>query len=185
MADVQTGEAAKRLGTTTQNVGNLIAKNMLKAKKLKRGKRFLWLVDEASLERLLREHGRFDKRRRSESPASRLKRVEAELASLRRAFDEAGLDVSGASDAVARERDDLRAEVSTLREALARSREAAELQRDADAERASIIEHLAAAAAASERADTLRRRAFHELEDALAGALGPGHAGDLTRSRKS
>jgi hypothetical protein len=163
-------------------VGSLIRKKRLKARKLQQGKRFLWLVDEESLERYAREHRRLTRRRRRRG--SRLQAIEAELASLRRVLDDADL-TEGTSLAIARERDDLRAEVITLREALARTRDVAELQRDADAERATVIEHLTAAAAASERADALRRRAVHELEGALATALGPGHAGDLTRSLES
>lgn len=185
MADIQTGEAARRLGTSTQTVGKLIAQNKLKARQHYVGnKRFVWLVDETSIERHLREHGRYDKPKRR-TLQGRVERIESELASLRDALKTAGVDADakplGATDpGVERERDELRAEVSTLRDALARTRDVAELQRLADTERASVIEHLTGAAAASERADAHRRRAMTELEEALAGAIGPRHPGDLT-----
>jgi hypothetical protein len=177
VADIQTGEAARRLGTTTQTVGKLIDKKLLVAVRADpRKKRSNWLVDEESVQAYIREHGRIDARPRG--AGSRLAAVEADVAELRRALETAG--VAPAPDtATARERDELRAQVSNLREALARSREVAELQRGADAERSRVIEYLNAALVASERADALRRRVAEALDDALAAALGPGHPGNL------
>jgi hypothetical protein len=54
-------------------------------------------------------------------------------------------------------------------------REAADLQRRAEAERGEVVEHLLAAVAAAERADALRRQAVEALEDALARGTLPGH----------
>ena len=79
-----------------------------------------------------------------------------------------------------RERDDLRARIVSLEEALARVRLAAELQRDADAERAAVVGRLLEALSASERAEALRRRAVTELEEALAAFSGPGHAAEIS-----
>lgn len=141
----------------------------------------MWLVEVSNIEAYLREHGAFKRKRRE----SRLDKVEAELAALRSAIGDratARPTPSRLAD-VERERDDLRATVVTLREALARAHSVAELQREAEAERAAVIEHLQAAAAAGERADSLRRRAVAELEEALAAASRPGHLGDAELDR--
>lgn len=147
----------------------MIERGLLSGGQQQRGTRFVWLVDVSSIEAYLNEHGQFKKKRRE----SRLDKIEAELAALRAA-------IGGAATApadVERERNDLRATVVTLREALARAHSVAELQREAEAERATMIEHLQTAAAAGERADALRRQAMAELEAAIAAASRPGHLG--------
>ena len=173
-----TGEAADRLGTSKPTVRILIDKGLLRATKQPRGSRFVWRVEERSLDAFLVDHGRYEGRSRSRP--SRVTRIEAELSTLREVVH--ALDptaVPNAVDAIGRERDELRAQVVNLKDALARSQDVAELQRDADTERAVVIEHLLAAAAANERADALRRQALLNLEEALAAFARPGHPGEM------
>jgi chromosome segregation ATPase len=176
MADsVTTGEAARQLGTTPPTVRSLLARGLLVGKQERRGSRFQWWVDAASVNAYLHEHGAFRRQRRE----SRIDRLEAELDALRATVDSQGSSgpPKNQDTATERERDDLRAAVVALRDALAYAHSVAELQREAEAERASMVEHLQAAVAAGERADALRRRALTELEQALAGASIPGHLG--------
>lgn len=174
-----TGQAARELGTTPPTVRSLLERGLLAGRQERRGTRFVWLVDASSVRTYLAKHGEFSRRPRE----SRLAKLETEVAVLAAAMNSpnrAGAP-STSQKAVERERDDLRAMVVTLREALARVHSVAELQREADAERSAIIEHLQAAVAAGERADVLRRRASGELEEALAAASRPGHLGDARR----
>jgi hypothetical protein len=55
-----------------------------------------------------------------------------------------------------------------------------ELQREADAARATIVEHLLAAVAGGERADALRRQVAENLEEDVATFRRPGHVGDAS-----
>jgi excisionase family DNA binding protein len=171
---ISTQEAGDLLGASKPTVRALIEKGQLSAAREERASRFVWRVDRRSVDRYLSEHGRLDGRRRAR--LSPLKRIEAEL-SLVRATVEARAPGSLAENNLERERDDLRAEVVSLRDALARTRVVADLQRDADVERAAVVEHLLAASAAGERADVLRRQALAALDEALAGFTRPGHAG--------
>ncbi len=121
------------------------------------------------------QHGAFTGARRAGS--TRVDALEREVAELREAL---AIGDPGLREArTQRERDDLRAEVVTVRDALARARTVAELQREADVERASIVEHLLAAVSAGERADALRRNAIAEMEDAITASSQAGHPGDL------
>jgi excisionase family DNA binding protein len=186
-ASVTTSEAARRLGTTKPTVRVLLEKGQLSGTRLPRGSRFNWRIDEDSLERFLAECGRYDSRRAART--SRLGKIEVELAFLRQAVRGQGAEAGvlsnhqGPVDEIQRERDDLRAQVVSLEEALARAHAVAELQRDADAERAAVVEHLLAAGAANERADALRRKALTELEEALAGFARPGLQVRCARAR--
>jgi hypothetical protein len=171
------------LGTSKPTVHALIAKGILKATRQPRGKLSMWYIDESSVQRWLGEHGRYDEQNRR--GPSRLARLEAEVLGLREQVQalvfayRAGPDISPA-EVAARERDDLRAQVVSLEEALARAHLVAELQRDADTERAAVIGHLLEAAAANERAEGLRRRAITELEEAVAAFSRPGHAAEIS-----
>lgn len=127
------------------------------------------------MERFLAAHGRYDTRPRAR--VSQVARIELELSTLRESVAALQPAVDGT---VARERDGLRAKVVDLEEALTRAHMAVELQRDADAERARVIEHLLMAMTASERADALRRQAATVLEEALAGFTRPGHPGEMS-----
>ena len=180
---VTTGRAAALLGTTRPTVVGLVERGDLPASKEQRGSRFCWQIDEDGLHRFLDTHGRYDDVRRRPGK-SKLARLEASVAELR---DEVRL-LTGAeveeTDAVVRkrlerERDDLRARIVGLEEALARAHSAGELQRQADAERASAVGHLLEAAAASERADSLRRRALLELHEAIGEFFRLGHAAEI------
>jgi excisionase family DNA binding protein len=176
---VTTGRAAALLGTTRPTVVGLIEKGDLPASKEQRGSRFCWQVDEDGLREFLDKHGRYDDRRRL--GRSKLARLEASISELRdqvRLLTEvdAGDTDTEVRKRLERERDDLRARIVGLEEALARAHSASELQRQADDERAAVVRHLLEAAAASERADTLRRRALAELEEALRQFSRPGHA---------
>lgn len=177
MADaVMTGEAAELLGTTPPTVRTLLNRGLLTGRQVRRSTGFVWLVDASSIQKYKREHGDFRKRTRP----SRLDRLEAELAALRTALTDSERLQPGKGSAgdAERERDDLRGTVVTLRDALARTHTVAELQREAEAERSAIIEHLQAATAAGERVDVLRRRAIYELEEAVAATARPGHLAD-------
>jgi excisionase family DNA binding protein len=152
--EISVSEAAGLLGTSGQTVRNYIRRGLLSARQ-PRGR---FLVDRASVEALLRE-GLGPGRRRRRSTVAR--------------------SVSDGAEALARERDDLRARVVELQEAVLRLRSAADLQRKADAARATEVERLLEALRAAERTDELRRNAAAELEEALAGIAVSGHAGEL------
>jgi excisionase family DNA binding protein len=149
-------EAARLLGTSGQTVRNYIRRGLVSARRP--GARS-FLVDRASVEALLRQ--------RTASPPRR-----------RRRSTVAG-PVPDSAKALARERDDLRARVVELQEAVLRLRSAADLQRKVDAARAAEVEHLLEALRAAERSNELRRRAAAELEEAIAGVALPGHPGEI------
>lgn len=180
--DVSAGEAAQLLGTSKPTVVALIAKSHLQATKEPRGKLSIWRIDEGSVQRWLAEHGRYDTQDRQ--GRSRLARLEAQVSALREEVRSLSHTDKSAGDAnlmsaTEHERDDLRARVVSLEEALVRARIVAELQRDADAERAAVVGGLLEAAAASERADALRRRALREQEEGLAAQTRPGNAAGI------
>jgi hypothetical protein len=154
----------------------MLARGELKGRHLARGSRFAWLIDEASIAAYLASHGPFGARRRV--AVDRMTALERDVAALRVAIESTapGPETLGR---LQQARDDLRATVTTLQDALARMRAVAELQRQADVERAQMVDHLLAAIAAGERADALRRSALQELEDAVAGATQPAHPGGL------
>ncbi len=179
---VTTVDAARRLQTSKPTILALLAKGQLSGTPQPRGTRFSWRVDEGSLERFLAHHGPYDGRRKTVS--RRLEEIEAQLSSLSEAVR--GLQAAPKStlepqsaEEIGRDRDGLRARVVNLEEALTRAHAVAELQREADGERAAVVEHLLAAAAASERADALRRRSVAELEEAVAVFSRPGHPGEM------
>jgi excisionase family DNA binding protein len=175
-----TGEAARRLGTSTPTVRALIEKGLLSATREQRGERFRWLIDDSSLQEYLDLHGRFDGHRRAGT--GQLAAMEAELSVIRRAVAMGSREYppEDPSVEVERERDHLRSEVVNLQEALVRMRSVADLQHEVDAARATAMEHLLAAVAAGEKADSLRRNALAELEEALATFSRPRHAGDVS-----
>jgi excisionase family DNA binding protein len=176
MADgLSATEAARRLDTSRPTIYGLLEGGELKGVKLARGTRFAWRVDEASVEEYLVQHGKFAGTRRASRP--RMRNIERDIAGLRELVL-AGAPVGGLEQ-IQRERDDLRASVVTLTEAVARSRTVADLQAQADTERAAMIQHLLAAASAGERADALRRAAAAELKEAVATASRAGHLGAL------
>lgn len=159
----------------------LIERGDLPASKEERGSRFYWQVDEDGVQNFLDKHGRYDVGRRPSR--SKLAKLEASVSELRQEVRVLTESRAGGTDSevrkLGRERDDLRARIIGLEEALARAHSAAELQSQADAERAGVVRHLLEAAAASERADSLRRRALVELQEALAGFSRPGHAAEI------
>jgi excisionase family DNA binding protein len=153
--EISVSEAADLLGTSGQTVRNYIRRGLLSARRP--DGRFL--VDRGSVEALLRQGGLVRGRRRRRSAVAS--------------------PVPDGAEPLVRERDGLRARVVELQEAVLRLRSAAELQRKADAARATEIERLLEALRASERTDELRRRAAAELEGALAGIALPGHPGEI------
>lgn len=179
--DVSTAEAARRLTTTPPTIRGLLASGELSGRKVARGTRFAWLIDEASVERYRRRHGPFSRRKRASSPT--LLEVAAEVRALREAFERDPARLGGTAS-TQRERDDLRAKVVTLEDALARTRAAVDLQLRADAERATMVEHLLAAASAGERADSSRRAALAEFHEAAGAAAQAGHLGNLGAERE-
>ncbi len=168
--DVSTAEAARLLNTTPPTIRTLLLRGELKGRRVTRGSRFAWLVDEASIAAHIASHGRFRGTRRP--TAARIAALEHEVAALKTAI---GCDASPSNtiNRLGTERDDLRATVMSLQDALARMRSVAELQWQADAERSAMVDHLLAASAASERADAFRRSAVEQLEDAVAAAAQP------------
>lgn len=173
--DISTADAARRLNTTPPTVRRLLERGDLTGRQEARGGRFSWRVSEASLEKYLDAHGPFAGRRRG---ASRLGELEDEVRQLRDLLSGTGARPGRAATSQ-QELDDLRAEAMSLRDAMARLRTAAELQRQADKERARTIQHLLEAASAAERADALRRNAIAELEDGLAAMTQAPHPGGL------
>ena len=158
MADeISVSEAAKLLETSGQTVRNYIRRGLLSARQP--GARS-FLVDRSSVEALLRDCLVPGQRRRGRA---------------------AVVSPDGA-EALERERDDLRARVVDLQESVLRLRAAADLQRQADSERATEVNRLLDALRAAERADELRSRAAAELEDALAAMALPGHPGQIAGS---
>lgn len=159
--EISVSEAAERLATTGQTIRNYLRSGILQGRRGSDGRTLL--VSRKSVESLLAQHGPLNGGRR------------------RRARRSTGADGGDAADreALARERDDLLARVAWLEDALARLREASNLQRQADTQRAEVIDRLLSAMAAAERADELRRDAHAELEDAIASAAMPGNVGRL------
>lgn len=177
MADgVLAGEAAKRLNTSKVTIRNLLKSGQLKGTKEPHGSTFYWVIDAASIAAFSARQG--GKRGGKDDALSgqaradltvRVERLEAELSALR----------PPAPDSITAERDNLRARVVDLQEALARAHAAAELQREADSQRAALTQHLLEALAISERVDELRRRAAAEFEEVLAATMRPGHPGEM------
>jgi excisionase family DNA binding protein len=162
-------EAAERLQTTVQTVRALARDKSLSARKV----RGTWRVDPASVDEFLAAEGPLEGGRRRRSLVAR---QEAEIARLRAQVAE--LAKSADADEVVgvlAERDELRARVVVLEDALARMREVAELQRRAEEERSQVLEHLTAALGSAERSEQLRRKSVEILEDGLAGSVMPGH----------
>jgi hypothetical protein len=177
---VSTAEAARLLSTTPPTVRGLLESGDLHGRKINRGSRFAWVIEEGSIHRYIAEHGKFTGERRAAK--SRVAELEHEVAAIRSVID---ADAPPARGSTQRERDDLRATVVTLRDALARTRNVADLQKQADDARAQVVEHLIAAVSASERADALRRDAVAEMEDAVAAVAQAGHLGDLGAGQPS
>lgn len=172
--EISVAEAARRLGASPPTIRGLLDSGRLSGRRKPRGSRFVWSVDGESVERFRSEHGPFGGRRR---PQHSVASLAAEVESLRLALD------STLNCAV--ERDDLRATLVTLRDALAQTRDVLQLQREADDARADMVQHLLDALAAGERADNLRRGALERLEAAVGTATGPGHPGELGPERDS
>jgi excisionase family DNA binding protein len=179
--DLSTRQAADRLELSEVTVRAMLDRNELTGERIAWGGRFRWRVDRASVEAAHRSREGKPKAR-----PSAVARLEQDLRSLQ---DEVTAihslvegDVNAAERGVhelRRERDDLRAQATTLREGLARARAAADLQSEADEERAAVVRHLLDALAAGERADRLRREALREHEAAAADATRAGHLGEL------
>jgi excisionase family DNA binding protein len=176
--DMTVAEAAEALGTSPQTVRALLRRRELEGRKLPRGRRHVWIPSRKGVDAFLSQHGRLGGRRR---PRSRLAQLEHAVAQLQQEFARLNRVPTGSaihgSDAVGVERDELRARVVALEEALAHTRHAGELQRRADEERAALVAHLLAATAAAERTDAFRREALASLEAAVAGLSRPGHPG--------
>jgi hypothetical protein len=144
-----------------------------------------WLrVERASVDDYLKEHGKFTRKRPVPShPGIRLADILKELEALTAAVE--GLTAGAAVDLdrakLERERDDLRALALAHQATIARLLSAGELQRAADRERSTALEHMKTAFDANERADKLRLSAYAEIEAIISvSASGvPGHPGDL------
>ncbi len=171
---VSPDEAAQRLGTTAPTVRLMWDRGELTGHQAQHGARTWLRIHVSSINAYLAAHGKF--KRSGQIPSA----IEEELRELRELIAGSDdVDRRSGQGGIARERDDLRARVISLQDALARMRAAAELHRAAERERSAVVDHLQAALAASERADELRRNAYAELEEAVSGAMFPGHPGEL------
>jgi hypothetical protein len=175
--ELSTKEAAALLTTTVPTVIGLTEDGELIGRKELRGQRFRWRISRASVEASIKKHGTFP--RQHDGRTSRLSRVEREIVALRAQVEDLAESRDPDQRPFGRERDDLRARVVALTDALARTLSAAELRDRAEEERAVMVRHLGEAIAAGERADDLRRAALRELEEAVATAGQPGHPGSL------
>lgn len=178
---ISTAEAAKQLGTSEPTVRRMLESRELRGEREKVGNKFRWRIDPASVARFLASNGKFSGGRRKRP--NRLTDVERRLNGLiervNELTSEGAATVGQQPNRTLEERDDLRAEVVSLTESLARMRSFSERQAEADAERAAVVEHLLAAVSAAERADKLRREAIDDLQEALGDATRAGHAGGL------
>jgi excisionase family DNA binding protein len=182
MADtISTKEAANRLKTSEPTVRSLFDSGELTGFKKQRGKRFALRIATESVDAYLAANGPGRGVRRASG--GRMASVEKEVAALR-SLVETGLPAGAGLERLQEDRDDLRAQVIALTDAVARGRTVAELQAGAETERAAVNEHLLAALAGSERVDTLRRTAVAELEEAVAASFRAGHAGELRAESK-
>jgi excisionase family DNA binding protein len=167
-----TGEAAEALGTSTQTIRTFLGDGTLKGHQ---DQRKTWLVDRRSVDAFLESRGPLNGGRRCRSHKALLEeeveRLRTEVAQRHATADSTPAESASAIS----ERDALRARVVVLEDTLAAMRDAADLQRQADAERSEVIKQLLAAVTSSERADALRGRAVEELEAALARTTVPGH----------
>lgn len=172
MSDViSTAEAAQLLETTPPTIRVLIDRGELRGTQVPRGSRFSWAIERSSVVSYLRDNGPYQGKRSLSFRES----LECRVADLESALlKERGLGANSP-----REVDDLRAQLTSMRDALAKMRDVSEIQRQAESERATAMKHLLAAVDSSERADELRRTAVAEMEDALTASTQPGHAGDL------
>ena len=175
-ASISTAEAAKRLATTAPTVRRMLESGQLAGNRRSRGSRFVWDVTPTSVNAYLAAHGPINGKRPSRP--SKLDNLAAELEELREQVRQ-GAGGNSLVPASHSERDELRAENVSLRDALARTREALEMQLQADEERSAQVDHLLDAAKAGERADTLHRRAFAEIEGAITAFTQPGHLGQM------
>ncbi len=176
--ELSTKEAAALLKTTVPTVLRLIEHGELTGRQQPRGTKFRWHLSRASVTASIKKNGTFP--RKNDGRASRLTRVEVEIGALRAQVADLATGHDPAERRLHRERDDLRATVVALQDALVRTRSAAELRARAEEERAVMVGHLREALAAAERADELRRAAAHELEEVVAAAAAqPGHPGAL------
>jgi excisionase family DNA binding protein len=176
MADeITTPKAAVVLGTSPETIRALIADGTLTGRRSQRG---WWLIDRRSLELFLEMHGPLNGGRRRRG--SNVVVTEGSAGGgdeSKRLGELADAEPADAPSAI-RERDALRARVVVLEDSSAGMRDAADLQRQADAERSEVVKQLLAAVASSERADALRGQALEKLEDALARATVPGSLPD-------
>lgn len=168
--DLTVNEAALLLETSRQTIRNLLQEGELKGRQEERSG--TWRIRRSSVEGFLRTNGPLRGGRRRKSRAAI---QQEELEHLREEVERLTEVIGGQGmQAVLRERDELRERLFAAEDVLARLRDAAELQRAADAERAQMVESLLAALASAERADDLRRQALQSLEDGVATTLVPG-----------
>jgi excisionase family DNA binding protein len=155
--ELTVAQAAELLSTSGQTIRNYLRSGTLTGRRGSDGRRFL--VTRSSVETVLADRGPLDGGRRRKRRGSQL--------------------APDTQAALVGERDELRARVIQLQDAVARLREASDLQRQADVQRAWVVDGLLVALGAAERGDALRRQAVDELEEAVAGAAMPGHPGSL------
>jgi excisionase family DNA binding protein len=161
-------KAAQRLQTTVQTVRAMARDHTLAGTKV----RGAWSLDPASVDDFLATEGPLRGGRRHRSAESRqqaeLKRLRGHIAELTAAHGNTDVE------AVLRERDELRERVVALEDVVARLRDVADLQRQAEDERSQVVAQLTTAVAAAERSEQLRRKSVELLEDGLVGSLVPG-----------
>ncbi|MCV7290763.1 helix-turn-helix domain-containing protein [Mycolicibacterium wolinskyi] len=179
MADpeLSTDQAAVRLGISRPTVRKLVRDGALAGRPVQRGTRFAWRIDEASVVAYLKARDSSADARR-EGKRVTVSQLRDELKRLRdEVRTRARFDIPDPAES------GLRAELTTLREALVQQRAITDALAAADEARAEVVQHLIAAVTASETADERRREALAAAQVTIGQFITPGNAESLGSSK--
>ena len=169
-----TREAARRLGSTPPTVRRLLDAGLIQGDRLGDDRKFRWVISRSSLDEFIEQFGMIAGRR---NLARNWERNDQDGSfQIRDLTENAQTPAFGQRD-LRREREELRSALGIAREMASRGYRIAELQRDADSERAVVVSRLLEAIEAGERADALRRQALSELTEILTSVTMPAHPG--------
>jgi excisionase family DNA binding protein len=172
--ELSSTQAAQRLGVTRPTVRKLLADGLITGQPEGRGGgRFRWRISADSVESYLAKRNEGNRARRQGKRIS-VAQLRDELQELRGEVRALAAASTGSHDAAV-----LRAEVTTLREALLQQRIIADALKAADQARAEVIAHLLAAVAAGETADAHRRTALDSADNIAGQFLMPGNIESL------
>jgi excisionase family DNA binding protein len=171
--ELSTNEVAARLGVSKPTVRKLLAEGALVGRTELHGSRFVWRIGEGSVVAYLESQGGSVGARRQGKRVT-VSQLQEEILQLR-------AEVRGRAEpgSAAGEDGDLRAELTTLHEALLQQRAVTDAMASADEARAEVVRHLIAAVAASETADQRRREALAASQAIVGQFITPGNTGDL------